>query len=144
MVRLKKKRFIIIDYSIIPTPADQACAAVTPHESVQRFGRGGPRTCVSMCAAVVPCARVQVHDALHHLREDTRFPGDEAIDLPDGPLRAQVPDARARAQPPHGAPGELRPARARLRKTRSGGRIFRRGVDNDVDRKFTMINCIHR
>ncbi len=31
MVRLKKKRFIIIDYSIIPTPADSACAAVTPH-----------------------------------------------------------------------------------------------------------------
>eukprot|EP01083_Nonionella_stella_P064440 167898_1 len=31
MVRLKKKRFIVIDYSIIPTPADSAVAQVTPH-----------------------------------------------------------------------------------------------------------------
>lgn len=31
MVRLKKKRFIVLDYSIIPTPRDQTCAAVTPH-----------------------------------------------------------------------------------------------------------------
>lgn len=31
MVRLKKKRFIVLDYSIVPTPADVACAAVTPH-----------------------------------------------------------------------------------------------------------------
>lgn len=31
MIRLKKKRFIIIDYSIVPTPSDIACAAVTPH-----------------------------------------------------------------------------------------------------------------
>ena len=31
MVRLKKKRFIILDYSIVPTPADIAMALVTPH-----------------------------------------------------------------------------------------------------------------
>jgi hypothetical protein len=31
MVRLKKKRFIVIDYSIVPTPIDLAYAAVTPH-----------------------------------------------------------------------------------------------------------------
>lgn len=31
MVRLKKKRFIIIDYSMVPTTADIALASVTPH-----------------------------------------------------------------------------------------------------------------
>ena len=31
MIRLKKKRFIVVDYSIVPSPADVACAAVTPH-----------------------------------------------------------------------------------------------------------------
>lgn len=34
MVRLKKKRFIIIDYSIVPTAADIAAAAVTNHVMV--------------------------------------------------------------------------------------------------------------
>jgi hypothetical protein len=34
MVRLKKKRFIIIDYSIVPTPTDIAAAAVAPHVMV--------------------------------------------------------------------------------------------------------------
>lgn len=31
MVRLKKKRFIVIDYSIVPSPGDLAYAAVTPY-----------------------------------------------------------------------------------------------------------------
>ena len=31
MVRLKKKRFILLDYSLIPTTADIALASVTPH-----------------------------------------------------------------------------------------------------------------
>jgi len=31
MVRLKKKRYIIIDYSIIPTPSDLQVAAISPH-----------------------------------------------------------------------------------------------------------------
>lgn len=31
MIRLKKKRFIVLDYSMVPTPADVACASVTPH-----------------------------------------------------------------------------------------------------------------
>lgn len=32
MVRLKKKRFIIIDYSIVPNSADIAAAATSPHQ----------------------------------------------------------------------------------------------------------------
>lgn len=31
MVRLKKKRFVVLDYSIAPTPSDIALASVTPH-----------------------------------------------------------------------------------------------------------------
>ena len=31
MIRLKKKRFIIIDYSIVPNSADIAAAAAMPH-----------------------------------------------------------------------------------------------------------------
>lgn len=36
MVRLKKKRFIIVDYSIIPTEADIQAAAMNPHISVPK------------------------------------------------------------------------------------------------------------
>lgn len=45
MVRLKKKRFIIIDYSIVPSPADVAYAAVTPN--VLCPSGAGKQKCVS-------------------------------------------------------------------------------------------------
>ncbi len=37
MVRLKKKRFVILDYSVIPNQADINYAAVTPHVMVRIF-----------------------------------------------------------------------------------------------------------
>lgn len=45
MVRLKKKRFIVIDYSIVPTPADIACAAATPY--VKTPPGAGTQKCTS-------------------------------------------------------------------------------------------------
>eukprot|EP00934_Nitzschia_sp_Nitz4_P000365 Nitzschia sp. Nitz4//scaffold62_size106224//5271//6680//NITZ4_004338-RA/size106224-processed-gene-0.23-mRNA-1//1//CDS//3329555802//365//frame0 len=51
MVRLKKKRFIIIDYSIIPTEADIQTAAVTPHISVPK-GAGKQKCATPECPKV--------------------------------------------------------------------------------------------
>mmetsp|Transcript_4227 Transcript_4227/g.4906 ORF Transcript_4227/g.4906 Transcript_4227/m.4906 type:complete len:405 (-) Transcript_4227:91-1305(-) len=45
MVRLKKKRYIIIDYSIIPTPSDLQAAAISPH--VNCPDGAGKNKCVS-------------------------------------------------------------------------------------------------
>lgn len=51
MVRLKKKRFIVIDYSIVPTAADMACAAVTPHLMIPE-GAGMKKCIKSTCSKI--------------------------------------------------------------------------------------------
>lgn len=51
MVRLKKKRFIIVDYSIIPTEADIQAAAMNPHISVPK-GAGKQKCATPECPKV--------------------------------------------------------------------------------------------
>jgi hypothetical protein len=60
MVRLKKKRFIILDYSIVPTAADIAAANVIPYVAVPP-GAGKQKCQVPECTKVgVPCL---LHDS---------------------------------------------------------------------------------
>jgi len=69
MVRLKKKRFIVIDYSLIPTQADMACANVTPHIRCPP-GAGQQQCSSSTCAKVgVPVCLFGkfVHDRLERV-----------------------------------------------------------------------------
>ena len=51
MVRLKKKRFIVIDYGIVPTDADFQAAAVNPHISVPE-GAGKQQCITPECTKV--------------------------------------------------------------------------------------------
>lgn len=51
MVRLKKKRFIVIDYSIVPSPADIALAAASPHMMVSN-GAGKQKCGSQDCSKV--------------------------------------------------------------------------------------------
>jgi hypothetical protein len=51
MVRLKKKRFIVIDYSIVPTPADLACASVISYINIPH-GAGTQKCTAANCPKV--------------------------------------------------------------------------------------------
>lgn len=51
MVRLKKKRFIVIDYSVVPSPTDIACANVTPHLKCPP-GAGSQKCTSSTCSKI--------------------------------------------------------------------------------------------
>lgn len=51
MVRLKKKRFIIIDYSIVPNDADIDAAAINPHVTIPN-GAGKQKCATPECSKV--------------------------------------------------------------------------------------------